>query len=142
VAVAAIVPDVLAHAVSANREPLPAGLHQLGHTDQLQWGGLTVSLAESRQAETTEYDPALHGEDQRCGRTKARFRSGDQIVTCPGCGTMFSARAYALARPCEYCKHDPAQGEWSPPAPADNRSGLAELLGLLAAGRRDRQPGA
>jgi hypothetical protein len=134
-AVAVIVPDALAQAVSANHEPLPSGFHQLGHEDQLQWNELTVSLAESQQAELAVYDPALHGPDQRCGRSKARLRSGDRIVICPGCGSMFSERAYALGRPCEYCRHDPTQGEWVPPAAASNGSGLAELLGLLGAGR-------
>ncbi|MGD0898936.1 MAG: hypothetical protein ABR915_13945 [Thermoguttaceae bacterium] len=136
-AVAAIVPDALDQAVSANREPLRPGLHQLGHEDRLQWGELSVSLAESQQADPAEYDPALHGDGQRCGRTKARLRPGDRIVICR-CGTIFSERAYALGRPCEYCRHDPTQGEWAPPAAAANGAGLAELLGLLGAGRRGR----
>ena len=95
-------------------------------------------LAESQQADPAEYEPALHGPDQRCGRTKARLRAGERIIICPGCGTMFSERAYALGRPCEYCRHDPTQSEWVPPAAASNGSGLAELLGLLGAGRRRR----
>ena len=138
-AVAAIVPDALDQAVSANRKPLPPGLHQLGHEDQLQWDEWIVWLAESQQAQPAEYDPPLHGLDQRCGRTKARLLPGDRIIVCPGCGTIFSERAYALGRPCEYCRHDPAQGEWAPPAAASNGAGLAELLGLLGAGHRTRR---
>jgi hypothetical protein len=134
-AVAAIVHDAAAETVSVNGRPLDAGIHQLGHADQLQLGSLKAWLAESRQADVVQYDPAIHGAAQRCGRTKAPLRPGDRIVLCPGCRTIFSERAYGLMRPCEYCPYDPKQGEWLPPAATDNATGLTELLALLGVAR-------
>jgi hypothetical protein len=136
-AVAAIVHHAAAQSVSVNGRPLDAGIHQLGHADRLQLGPLTVWLAESRQAGVVVYDPAVHGAGQRCGRTKAPLHPSDRIVLCPGCRTIFSERAYGLMRPCEYCPHDPNQGEWLPPVAADSGAGLADLLSLLGVARRE-----
>ncbi len=127
---ALIVPDGCSAIVSINRQPLARGLHEVGHGDRLDVGTLTAFLAEDQQAEVVAYDPALHGEDQRCARTKTRLKSGDRIVRCPGCNTVYSERAWGLERPCEICRHDPTARPWEPPPEQHGRCGLNELLDL------------
>ena len=129
--VAMVVPEYPGGAVSVNYRPIPPGIHELGHTDRVRFGELTLWVAEIRHAEVVAYDPAVHGEGQRCLRTKSRLRPQDRIVCCPRCRSIYSERAFALGRPCEVCAHDPNERDWEPPANGRNGSGLAELLELV-----------
>ena len=126
-----LVPDALARTVSRNHDPLPAGLHRLRHADRLDLAGQTVWVAESRAAEVIEYDPAVHGEDVFCARTKARLVPGARVVRCPDCGLLYTERAWALSIPCHICGHDSKQSEWQPPHTVAQSGGVRELLALV-----------
>lgn len=129
-----LVPERVGRAASRNRGPLAPGLHRLRHEDRIEIGKQTVWVAESRLAEPTTYSPDVHGEDLFCARTKARLHAqDDQVVACPGCGVLFSQRAWDLLIPCHLCGHDPNQDEWQPPRGRRPTDGVKQLLALVGA---------
>jgi hypothetical protein len=129
-----LVPAALQGAVLAGGRRAGAGMHLLRHGDRIDFAGQTVWISADSQAKEVAYDPAAHGEDTYCTRTKARLKPGEPIVLCPGtpqvpCGLPYRLSAWELALQCPSCKFDPKAPAWSPPPPP-HRSSLDVLLQL------------
>ncbi len=128
---AVLVPDS-AKRPAVNRIPMGPGLHLIRHGDRLEVAGQRWWVDVSAVAEPTVFDPELHGSDLFCAATRARFKSGDQIVVCPGrqghaCGLIYLQVAWEASNACHGCGSNHSPEPWAPPKnPAS--SWLAELL--------------
>ena len=127
-----LVPIELKEDVRRNRIPLDCGAHVLRHADCLEMGSGRLWISATGKAEETSYDPAIHGEDRFCPRTKARLAPNDPIVVCPGtprdkCEAIYKAAAWKIGTPCHQCGFDPGAPPWEPPTPRQ-RGSLATLL--------------
>lgn len=119
---ALVTPEWLEGCIARNGQPLPAGVQVLRHGDRLDLGGLRVWVSATVAPVETAYDPALHGDEAFCARTRSRLRPGEPIVICPGteaapCQALYKAEAWALGRRCHQCGRDPRAAAWRPPVP-------------------------
>jgi hypothetical protein len=123
----ALVPAGLAEDVRLGGCRVSPGMHLLRHADCVDFAGITVWISASSSAEEAAYEPAAHGKDGFCARTKARLKPGEPIVICPGtpqaaCGLYYKLSAWKLDLQCHGCKLKPSAAGWSPPAPASGSS--------------------
>ncbi len=139
---ALLVPADLGGGVTINGTPAGIGLHVLRHGDRIDMGGHPTWVSADTEPVETTYDPAQHGDDQRCLRTRTRLAAGEPIVVCPGtpttpCAGMFKRTAWRPTLRCHQCGFDPRARRWRPPA---RRGGprLAELLAMAKEGRDAR----
>ena len=139
----ALVPDALAGAVQLNGRLVEPGMHLLQHGEWMAVHEQRIWVSAARCAEETAYDPAVHGEEVYCFRTRARLQPGDEIAVCPGtaqhpCGMLYKLSAWQVGLACPHCGFDPTQPAWQPPATNSNvKAKLDELLQLVNH-RRDR----
>jgi hypothetical protein len=109
--------------VARNGIGCAAGVHPLRHGDRIVVGAQTIHVAADLTVASQPYDPAQHGDEQFCARSKARLVPGEAVVVCPGtplarCGTLFQAAAWALGLRCHLCGFDPKAKPWQPPRAA------------------------
>jgi len=114
----------------------PSGASALHHGDRLTVAGREWFVSSDVEPVAFAYDPAIHGEDQFCLRTKARLVVGEPVVACPGtgraaCGLLYTAAAWRLGLRCHACGRDPKARRWRPPVPP--RGGLASLVARFVA---------
>ena len=115
---AVLVPRQCEPAVRLNGGRLSAGAHLLAHADRLEFAGRQVWIARDDQVAEVLYQPAVHGDNLFCARTKMRLKPDiDHIVVCPGvgCGLIYKAEAWRLGIPCHGCRFDPRAAGWRPP---------------------------
>lgn len=127
-----LVPGGLKQPARRNGISLPCGLHVLRHADRLELSNECLWVSAAGSAEKTTYDPAIHGQDVFCLRSKARLTLGDRIVICPGregaeCGAVYKVTAWNIGAPCHQCGFDPGAPQWKPPQ-SSQRSSLDALL--------------
>jgi hypothetical protein len=139
-----VVPENLSQSVTRNGVSLPPGLHELRHSDRLDYNGRSFWVSSDPKAEEVQYEPAIHGASVTCAYTKAPIQEGDSVVACPGkpgtpCGAVYGADAWRLAmeseRPvkCLLCGYDSKQPKWEPPQPRA-KIDLEEILQLAYGG--------
>src|SRR2546427_9752921 len=124
----ALVSEICDQPISRNGVSLSAGIHLLASKDRMNLGERTFWVSAFASPEETVYDPAVHGEDVFCFRTKARLTRGAAIVICP-CKMIYKASAWATGVACHNCHFDPSQPAWEPPAPRE-RNSLDAFLAL------------
>lgn len=132
-----LVPDELT-GICHSGVSLATGLHLLQHGDHLDFtGGTRIWISVDSRVDETLFDPAVHGEDVFCFRTKARISPGEKIVICPGipgaaCGMIYRADAWQqVGLACHNCTFDPSKPLWKPPTTHDGSS-LDDLYELVA----------
>lgn len=130
-----MIPEELAGRVACNGQPLAAGAHVLSDRDRLDFGPMQVWVSRGAHAAEVRYNPAQHGADVFCARTRGRLHPGETIVICPGtsnvrCGMLYKAEAWALGLRCHYCGFDPRAQNWKPPV--KEKEHWNELLRLAA----------
>ena len=121
-AAAVLVPADFPTLLRLDGRPLAAGMHPLRHACALSVPDWTLWVSTQGAPEALEYQPALHGQELHCFRTKARLQAGEAVVRCPGtpeesCGRLFRAVAWSAQLPCHGCGFDPARPLWTPPTP-------------------------
>lgn len=127
-----LVPDDLGGIATRNRLFIDGGLHVLRHADCLELGRNRLWVAVAEKGDETVYNPAVHGDDRFCPRTKARLVPNELVVVCPGtpqdeCGALYKAAAWKINTPCHQCGFDPGASPWEPPV-SRPRNSLHELL--------------
>jgi len=131
---AVVVPSALAGAVRLDDEPLGAGLALAGRRACLALADGRLWLDAASELVPEPYDPARHGRDLRCARTRRPLAPGDAVARCPsaGCGVLLQAAAWAPGLACPGCGFDPSARAWTPPrphpGPAPHRSGRRSWL--------------
>jgi hypothetical protein len=129
---AAIVPVGLAAYVTLNHQPLGPGITVLAHQDRLAVDESVCCISAEGSDAPVAYDPAVHGDNLFCARTKARLAPGEPVVACPGvgCGLLYKAEAWCIGLPCAACQFDPQKGGWRPTTARAKGTTLNELLQL------------
>ncbi|MCR4411103.1 MAG: hypothetical protein NUV77_01610 [Thermoguttaceae bacterium] len=115
-----VTPEPLEGRLARNGQPVAAGIEVLRHADRLELADLRVWVSAAAVPVEAAYDPAIHGDEAFCARTRSRLRAGEPIVICPGtestpCGALYKAEAWALGRRCHHCGRAPGAPAWKPP---------------------------
>jgi hypothetical protein len=115
-----VTPEPFEGRLARNGQLVAAGIEVLRHGDRLEIDDLRVWVSAAAVPIESTYDPALHGDEAFCARTRSRLRPGEPIVICPGtestpCGALYKAEAWTVGRRCHQCGRASGATAWKPP---------------------------